>query len=258
MGVLKYNEPGQEVLMERREYEMMFAVEDGHWWYTGMRRISTRLITHLFPHRRDLVVLDAGGGTGAVLRDLASFGQVTGMDVSTLALGFCQRRGLRRLDQATVTSLPYRRASFDLVTSFDVLYHQAVSNYGAALSEFQRVLKPGGRLFLRLPAYNWLRGRHDRAIHTARRFTARELGHALATAGLEVEKLSYANTLLFPLALGKRLIEAWLPPQQGSDIHPNAAWQDTLLRLFLYWEARWLERHTLPYGLTVIAIAKKG
>ncbi len=83
------------------------------------------------------------------------------------------------MGQATIVSLPFADECFDLITSFDVLYHRAVGNYGQALKEFHRVLKPGGCLFLRLPAYDWLRGRHDQAIHTAHRFTVPELRRGL-------------------------------------------------------------------------------
>lgn len=244
--------------MDRKEYEMMFSVEDRHWWYVGMRRISTALIARYYPQRRDLVILDAGCGTGAVMTYLAPFGSVTGVDMSGLALDFCRRRGLCRLARSTVTSLPYASSSFDLVTSFDVLCHRSIGDYQVVLNEFCRVLKPGGRVFLRLPAYNWLHGHHDEAVHTAHRFTAREVRAALADAGLQPAKISYANTLLFPLALGKRLAEGLLPPQKGSDVHPNPAWQDRFLARFLYGEARWLVGHTLPWGLTVVGIGQKG
>ncbi|MCI0396267.1 MAG: methyltransferase domain-containing protein, partial [Chloroflexi bacterium] len=188
----------------------------------------------------------------------APFGAVTGCDLSELALSFCRRRGLRRLGRATVTHLPFVAGSFDLVTSFDVLYHRAVGDYHQALAEFHRVLKPGGRLFLRLPAYNWLRGHHDEVIHTHHRFTAGELGQALATGQFTVEKLSYANTLLFPLALGKRVAERLVPAgSAASDIQPNPPWQDRLLARFLLAEARWLAGRSLPFGLTVIAIGRK-
>jgi hypothetical protein len=127
-----------------------------------------------------------------------------------------------------------------------------------ALAEFWRVLRVNGRLLLRLPAYNWLRGHHDDIIHTQHRFTAPELRQALTTRQFAVEKLSYANTLLFPLAVAKRLAEHLRPSQSDqSDIGRNPAWQDDLLVRFLEAEAKWLTRANLPFGLTVIAIGKK-
>jgi hypothetical protein len=60
------------------------------------------------------------------------------------------------------------------------------------------------------------------------------------------------------LALGKRLVvDKVVQLGDGSDVHPNPIWQDTLLARFLFAEARWLVRHTLPFGLTVIVVGKK-
>jgi SAM-dependent methyltransferase len=244
--------------MNPSEYKTMFQVEDRHWWYMGMQRITMTLMDQLFPARRDLQILDAGCGTGAVMSYLAPFGTVTGCDIAALGLHFCQQRGLTRLGQATVTHLPFAVNQFDLVTSFDVLYHHSVPEYRAALAEFWRVLKPGGRLFLRLPAYDWLRSHHDHVVHTQRRFTVPELRHALTSSQFSIEKLSYANTLLFPLALAKRLADRLtLNNGEQSDIGPNPEWQDKFLVRFLEVEAKWLTRSSLPFGLTVIAIGKK-
>jgi SAM-dependent methyltransferase len=243
--------------MDPKEYETMFALEDRHWWHVGMQRITTTLLAHLYPPGADLCILDAGCGTGAAMRYLSAYGSVTGCDLSDLALGFCRQRGLVRLAQSTVMSLPFCDRFFDLVVSLDVLYHRDVGDYHHALREFHRVLKSGGRLFLRLPAYNWLRGRHDVAIHTSRRFTAPELHQALTTAGFAVEKASYANTLLFPIALGKRLLERAVRPGNGSDVHANPSWQDAFLARFLFAEARWLAHHSLPFGLSVVMIGRK-
>lgn len=244
--------------MEPSEYHTMFTVETQHWWYVGMQQITTTLLRRCYPRRTDLRILDAGCGTGSIMQALAPFGVVTGCDVSPLALQLCRQRGLTRLYQGDVLRLPFANGRFDLITSFDVLYHQQVGSVPATLAEFHRVLKPGGRLFLRLPAYNWLRGHHDAVIHTARRFTAAGLQHALAAGQFQVEKLSYANTLLFPLALAKRLAERLRPPDgAASDVTLNPAWQDRLFARFLFAEARWLTRRTLPFGLTVLAIARK-
>ena len=242
--------------MDPAEYRTMYAVEDRHWWYAGMRRITLEVLGALYPDRTDLRILDAGCGTGAAMSYMSRFGSVTGCDLSPLALEFCAVRKLAIVQQASVTALPYAGEQFDLVTSFDVLYHQAVDDTNAALREFYRVLVPGGRVMLRLPAYDWLRGRHDEVIHTARRFTAGQVANLLHENGFTVERASYANTLLFPLALGKRLLEQerTLPVGTHSDITANPPWLDALLTPVLGLEGRWLRRHDLPFGLTVLAV----
>ena len=244
--------------MNPSEYQTMFQAEERHWWYVGMQHITTMLVQQMWPGRHDLQILDAGCGTGAAMGYLSPFGTVTGCDISAIGLGFCKQRGLQRLGQASVSQLPFADTQFDLVTSFDVLYHQAVPEVEVALAEFWRVLQINGRLLLRLPAYNWLRGHHDDIIHTQRRFTTATIRQALTTRQFVVEKLSYANTLLFPLALAKRLTEPLASVNlEQSDIGLNPEWQDKLLVRFLDMEAKWLSRASLPFGLTVIAVGRK-
>lgn len=244
--------------MNPSEYHTIFTVEDHHWWYVGMKRIAQTWLDETYGPRADQRILDAGSGTGGGMAYLARYGRVTGIDASPLALDFCRRRALHRLGQASVTALPFAAASFDLVTSFDVLYHRAVGEPLDALREFHRVLRPGGRLLLRLPAYDWLRGRHDEVIHTGRRFTSGHVADLLCEAGFAVERLSYANTILFPAALAKRLAERLRPgdPPGHSDISPNPPWLDDALAAVLGLEARWLRRHDLPVGLSVMALAR--
>lgn len=245
--------------MKPSEYKAVFAAEDSHWWYTGMRALTEQLLQSLYSERRDLWILDAGCGTGGSMVYLAKYGHVTGCDYSTHALAFCQKRRLPFLTQAGVERLPYAGQSFDLVVSFDVLYHEAVGDYYAALNEFHRVLRPGGRVLLRLPAYDWLRGHHDDVIATARRFTTGDLEIALNRTHFLVERLSYANTVLFPLALAKRICERFISSSSGrSDVYPLPRWQNRFFATFLRAEAGWLRQgRRLPYGLTVVAIGKK-
>lgn len=244
--------------MEPTEYQTMYQVEDRHWWYVGMQHITTTQIAALFPGRHDLSILDAGCGTGAVMKYLSPFGRVTGFDLMPHALNFCQERGLERLAQASVTRVPFAPDHFDLVTSFDVLCHRSIGDYREALRDFHRVLKPGGYLFLRLPAYNWLRGHHDQVVHTVHRFSRAEIKEALQVTGFTAVKLSYANMLLFPLALGKRMAERFAPENgSASDVRPNPPWQDQFFSKFLFAEAGWLKKSNLPFGLTLIALGRK-
>jgi SAM-dependent methyltransferase len=243
--------------MDLKEYEIMFAAEDGHWWYRGMQQITISVLDRLYTEPRDLQILDAGCGTGGAMKYLSAYGRVTGCDLVPLGLEFCRRRALSRLGQASVTSLPFRDGAFDLVTSFDVLYHRGVRDHHAALSEFWRLLRPGGRLLLRLPAYDWLRRHHDQVTHTGLRFSATALRRDLTRAGFFVEKLTYANTFSLPVAICKSMIERYLPPKGESVLGHSPAWQDRLFSQLLFLEARWLRAHSLPFGLSVVGAGRK-
>lgn len=241
--------------MDASEYTTMYKVEDRHWWYCGMRAITSTLLDR-YAGPRLPAILDAGCGTGANLVLLNRYGAATGVDIEPAALALCRQRQLFRLARASVTELPFASSSFDLVTSFEVLYHLDVSDDQAAINEFYRVLKPGGWLLLRLPAHDWLRGRHDVAVHTRHRYTTAEARRKVEASGFSVARLSYANCLLFPLALAKRVAEKALPESAGSDVGPPPP-GNRILAAILGLEAAWLRRWSLPWGLTVLCLAHK-
>jgi SAM-dependent methyltransferase len=154
-------------------------------------------------------------------------------------------------------ALPFRAESFDLVTSFDLLYFEGIDD-GIALQETARVLRQGGRLLIRVPAFDWLRGTHDDKVSTAHRYTSKELADKLVRGGFHVEFTSYANMLLFPIALLKRFSERWrITPQQDSDIAVNVGALSGLLRSCLVLESSWIRHRRFPFGLSVVAVAKK-
>ena len=243
-------------------YGIMRAVEDAHWWFDAMEAITVALLRRGGPWTvRD--ALDAGCGTGRNLVFLDRFcgagATVTGVDYSALALGHCRARGLARLVHGSVNDLPLAADSFDLVTSFDVLTAGTVDDT-RALAEMARVLRPGGRLLVRVAAYDFLRSRHDREWNITHRYRRTELRAKLESAGLRVRVASYANTWLFPVALAKRLSEAVRPPREDtSDLQIGAGrgWMPTLLRALMTSERRWVAAGRLPFGLSLYALAEK-
>lgn len=244
--------------MERTEYETMAAVELRHWWYGGMRATSAALLDAAYPGRRDLRILDAGCGTGGDAIFLRRYGEVYGLDYAEEALRLGSERLPGVLARGSVLDLPYADASFDLVTSFDVLYHRGVPDEAPALAETRRVLKPGGRLLLRLPAYEWLRSRHDRQVHTRRRYTAGEVREMLCAAGFVVERCTYVLSLLFPLPAAARLLER-LTPDNGDEsaMEMPAAPINAVLRWPMAIEAAWLSLGgSMPFGLSVVCLAR--
>ena len=246
--------------MRPDEYAAMFRVEDWHWWYVGMRRVADALLRDRFNGRAGrLEILDAGCGTGGNAAHLQAYGRVTGIDVAAEAVCLARRRPGLVLARGSVERLPFRDGAFDLVVSNDVLCHLQVADDAGAAAELARVLRPGGVLYLQLPAFERLRSHHDIAVHNRHRYTGEELRHLLAGAGLRVERVTYANTLLFPAAVAWRLARKSESPGEvdGSDVRPVPPLLNTVLRGALSLEAALVRVRDLPFGLSVIGVAEK-
>ncbi|MCL4233631.1 MAG: methyltransferase domain-containing protein [Deltaproteobacteria bacterium] len=246
--------------MNPREYAVMYEAEERFWWYVGMRRIWQGLFERLPRAPRDLDILDAGCGTGINLAWLERFGRVTGLDISEDALRFCAtRRGSpERLVAGSITALPFADASFGRVTAFDSVCQ--VDDDRAALAEIHRVLRPGGFVFLNLPAFEWLRSEHDAAVHLRRRYTRPELRAKLIDAGFARPVITYANAVLFPAAAIVRFArrgQAHDPETARSDLRPLPAAVNAALTAILSLEALLLRSMPFPFGLSLVAYASK-
>jgi SAM-dependent methyltransferase len=244
--------------MRDEEYRAMFELEECLWWYEGMRAITASFLDQSLRNERGQRLLDLGCGTGyslVWLRDRYKLAEVFGVDLSAHAVEFWRARELDTVTLASAYDLPFRANEFDLVTCFDVIYQLDDERASAAVSEMHRVLKPRGLLFIREPAYQWMRGAHDVAVGTRRRYTLTDLRRLLLAHGFEIKRSSYANMLLFWLAAPHRLLSR-LRGGSDSDVRPVPQWLNTALRATLRLEARMLRRMAFPFGMSVIALAE--
>jgi SAM-dependent methyltransferase len=231
----------------------MFRVEETHWWYRALHRIVFDALDRHLPDWRERRILDAGCGTGAILQRLGNPERNVGVDLAPEAIEFCRQRGLTNVQQADIAALPFADESFDAVISSSVLYHDWVKDIDAAMRELKRVLRPGGFLFLVLPAFSFLHSAHDVAVMTARRFTKREVRSLLHKHGLRIRQLTYWTTLLFPLALIARTLGG---STTGRDFE-RTGFTNTLLDRVMQIEAMLLRKVSLPIGVALLAVAQK-
>lgn len=245
--------------MQPQDFVDLYELEESYWWFVGMRAIvAAQLNGHLPKTKRR--ILDAGCGTGLMLSWLERFSDgepVFGLDYSSDALRFCRARGHRLLVHGSVTDLPFADESFDMVTCFDVLQQLLEGEDMRAMTELRRVLKPGGLLYVRVAAYQWLYSGHDRALGTRHRYSLPEFVRKLTGVGFEIEQKTYVNTLLFPVAMARRLLK-----DSGSDVKPLPSWLRWLnapMTGCLKLEARWVAngKRRLPFGLSIIAVARR-
>jgi SAM-dependent methyltransferase len=142
-------------------------------------------------------MLDFGAGSGTFARPLAA----QGMDVIAVEPDAGLRRQLPGHAYADIAQIP--DAAVDLVYSFNVLEH--IEDDAAALRQLRRVLKPGGRLLLYVPAFMVLYTQMDRRIGHLRRYNKKGLRSLVARAGFRVEDVRYADSLGYVAALAFRL-----------------------------------------------------
>ena len=247
--------------MDTAHYQELFEQEATYWWHVGKRRIGDALLgdpgalrtNSLLQDRR---VLDLGCGAGFNLQCLRRYGSAVGLDVSPDALRLARQRQVSLLCQADCAEgLPFRAETFDLVTAFDVLEHVREDHW--LMAELARVLKPGGRLLVHVPAYPWLYSYWDRAHGHYRRYTRGRLQDLLASASLTVQRLSYCHALTLGPAVLVRWVKEKAPAERESDFLPVPSWMNRLLLGYYMAESYWLRRWNLPCGLSLCAVAQK-
>jgi SAM-dependent methyltransferase len=247
--------------MQQHTYSIMYEVEGTHWWFVGRRRIIRGFVEEICrrleaeqSQRGRPRILDVGCGTGANLELLGQYGEAEGVDVSQAALQFCRARGLQNVRQGAAEKLPFEDGEFDLVTALDVVEH--LDDDVAGLREMRRVLRPGGRALLFVPAFMFLWGVQDDVSHHRRRYTLSGLRRVLHEAGYEVERATYANLSFFaPIFLGRVIMRATgLRPASENNINVSAL--NGLLGRVLGAESTFLRRMNFPFGVSALCVAK--
>ncbi len=233
------------------------ARSDRHSWWIRGRRVLVR--SALKKHRSlsaAEIVGDLGCGAGGMFEVLKEFGTVAGIDISPLAAELCRARGYSGVAMGSLESLPLKGSSLGMISMTDVLEH--VEADGKALQECARTLKPGGLLLITVPAYRWLYAEHDKALGHFRRYTRQQIRQLLQGSGFQVERVTYFNMFLLPLAIIHRLKSKVI---RGStpraDTFDRATPWNWLAYQVVAAERFLISLADLPCGLSLLAIARK-
>jgi SAM-dependent methyltransferase len=226
-----------------------------YWWYRTRARLLRTVLGPYADGAGD--VLDVGSADGPSVAWLRGRHHHVTLDIDPRGLtpGSCVC--------GSATSLPFADATFDLVGAFDVLEHCEPED--AVLAEVRRVLRPGGRFLLTVPAYQWLWSDFDVRNGHVRRYTRGRAVAALEDGGFEVLRATYAFAATFPAFVVERLARrarGLVRPDDGrpADVvrlprTPPAV--DRVLMTLGSVDDRVLARRDLPFGSSVVVAARR-
>jgi dolichyl-phosphate beta-glucosyltransferase len=233
----------------------MAKVEREHWWFRAKRSLVADQLIRFGVAAGP--VLDVGCGTGGLLDAFGGQRTMVGaeLDEQALALAAGTVPGARLLRSAA-TELPLRGGAVVAVTALDVVEH--LDDDLLALSELGRVAGDG-LVVVAVPAYPWAWSDHDVRLGHRRRYTRRTLEAAATAAGLEVLRSTYFHSWLAPVAFVVRRTPVGRllrgSAEEASFVHPGV---NRLLVAVTALERRVLRRRDLPFGLSVLVVARRG
>jgi SAM-dependent methyltransferase len=242
--------------MQKSVYAVDAELERSHWWYVGRRKLFARLIGTL-GIASDEPVLDIGTSSGTNLRLLRELGfsDVTGLDYSDEAIRFCAEKGLGTVRRGDITQMPFGDETFSLVLATDIIEH--VDDDLAALREVRRVLRPGRRVLITVPAFPSLWGFQDDVSLHKRRYRMRPLLEQIRAAGLEPRQRFHFNYLLFgPIWSARQLMKVWRHSYR-SESEVNTPLVNRVLSAVFNLDVRLAPRWAPPFGVSILVVAEK-
>ena len=239
--------------MDRSVYQRMAQHEERHWWFRARREILAALIRRLVAPRPDCRLLEVGCGTGGNLALLRRFGEVDAYEYDEEARRIAhEKSGTAVRPCALPSDIDAPDGRYALVLLLDVLEH--IGDDIGSLKSVAPKLAAGGHVLLTVPAFPWLWSSHDVAHHHFRRYTPDSLRRTADAAGLQVVRIGYFNTLLFPLVVATRLVKRLTRHPGSDDAMPGPA-ANALLRFIFGLERFLIGRVPMPFGSSIFMIA---
>jgi len=244
--------------MDAEAYKEMIELQEEHWWFVARRDVIQSFIKIQMPQGSQSKVLEIGCGVGGNIGLLSQSGHYRGIDMHKPAIDYCSEKYPQFEFQCTrVEDIPQEFSSnkFDSIYLLDVLEH--IDDQVAILKSTQNYLTQSGKILLTVPAFKFLWSPHDEFVHHVRRYTKADLKKVLEDSGYKVERISYFNSILFPLALIQRLGMRMLNKKLNTHLSTPPTIVNWPFKVIFTQEAWILKRINLPVGLSIIAVVSQ-
>jgi len=223
-----------------------------HWWFRSKAAFVSRALRHTRVPAGWLVDIGAGSGSVTALLGWAPTRALV-VEASPELVNEAVTTHALEAVRADGRHLPLAQGSASVVTLLDVIEHLDYPE--PALRESGRILEPGGRLLVTVPAHPSLWSAADEVLGHARRYTRPALRSQLEAAGFEVMFLSHVfSWLVLPVWLRRRL-RPGAEPELGLDVTSSLVDAAALILTRLEWAV--VARQPLPVGTSILCVARR-
>lgn len=236
-------------------FASLARLEDRYWWHQTRYRAALAALASAGLATTQSIG-DVGCGTGGFLRFLRArgFERIAGFDVSPVALATAAQSGAAVHSVDFDAPFTLAGAPWDALVALDVAEH--VADDLALLRAMGDALRPGGLLFVSVPAFPHLFSRWDERLHHHRRYTRKSLTAVARAAGLEPLRSSYLFAVAYPAALLRRWM-GWHDGREACEFPPVSPLVDRTLAAIGRAEIAIPSPLRPPLGTSVTLLARK-
>jgi 2-polyprenyl-3-methyl-5-hydroxy-6-metoxy-1,4-benzoquinol methylase len=240
-----------------------FQLEDRSFWFRHRNSVIVEVIKKFPP--QDGYLLDIGGGNGFVSSAIES----NGFSAILVEPGKCgiqnaKKRGINNLVCSSLEDLQINESSIPAIGLFDVLEH--IEKDKDFLAQIYKMLNPEGRIYLTIPAYNFLWSGEDVYAGHYRRYNLDTIAETLKKAGFNIDYKSYFFSILpvpvfffrsLPFKMGLRKGSKNLKSQANEHSKREGIIGRLLDRIWS-WEIKKISKsEIIPFGGSCLIVATK-
>lgn len=234
--------------MKKELYEFHKLEQEKNWWFKARKNIVTRTLNkHLSKNINK--ILEIGCGYGIMTNMLNNYGMVDGIEPYADCYNYLKENVKGNFIKKNISDYNTRK-KYDVVALFDVLEH--IKEESKTVSKINSLLKPKGKVILTVPAYMFLWSHHDDTNKHYRRYTKTSLKKLFEKNGFKIKKISYFNTILFPLAFVQKITQN----KKSKTYNPNKI-LNSIFYTFFNIESSIIPNINLPFGVSLLLIAEK-
>ncbi len=240
--------------MNKAELDFISKEEKSHFYFVQKRKILKYVYNKYKKHSIiNPLILDLSCSSAT---DIRIFDNIIGMDIDYDALLLAQNIN-KPIINADANILPFKDNSFDILLAVDLISVKSIDEH-ILISEIERVLKPGGYIYINVPAMQFLYGKHDKSVGNRRRYCRKDIHYLFKENHWNIVMHNYWTSLLFPIVVIQRKVFSVL--RGDSYISDLTKIPSFLNRLFIFvYNAEMIlfKLGILPIGISLFTVIRK-